>query len=107
MLTAAIGSVDCGTLTWIVVDAELLASDIGVCHTASVPVFAANAPLARASVATTAATATAARSRLVIRASFRCRRNKPVDRQDVESGLPITFQKPRLYLTRYVWPIGK
>jgi hypothetical protein len=53
MLAAAIGSVACGTFTWIVVEADPAA--IGVCHTATVAVLAASAAFANASDAKAAA----------------------------------------------------
>ena len=54
MLTAAIPSVVCGTLTWIVVDDEP-ASTIGVCQTEIEAVLAAKAAFAKTSVAIAAA----------------------------------------------------
>src|ERR1700730_18759246 len=58
MLTAAIPSVVCGMLTWIVVESEP-ANTIGVCQTEIDAVLAAKAAFAKTSVATaTAATST-------------------------------------------------
>src|SRR5712691_10551457 len=54
MLMAAIPSVVCGMLTWIVVDCDP-ASTIGVCQTAIDAVLAANAAFAKTSVASAAA----------------------------------------------------
>ena len=65
MLTAAIPSVDCGTLKWIVVDCEP-ANTIGVCQTENVAVLAAMAAFAKPSVATAAAATSTVRKRPVI-----------------------------------------
>ena len=99
MLTAAIASVVCGTLTWIVVDVEP-ASTIGVCQTEIVAVLAAKAAFAKTSVATATAATSTVRKCPVIRVSFR-------PDYEVFKGLPRTFQKPCRYRTRYVRPIGK
>jgi predicted aspartyl protease len=87
MFTAAIPSVACGTLTWIVVDDEP-ASTIGVCQTEIDAVLAAKAALAKASVAIATAPTKVVRKGPVIR-SFPF-----VLIYEVFKGLPSTFQKP-------------
>src|SRR3981189_855555 len=97
MLAAAIGSVVCGTLMWIVVELDP-PSTIGVCQTAIVPVLAARAPPANASIAPIAAAASAVRVALFIcNVPFVscCQIVWPAEAHDVLSGLPRTFQKPR------------
>jgi hypothetical protein len=54
------GSVDLGTAKWSVVELDPF-STMGVCHTATVAVFAASAEPANASVAAPAAATSAAR----------------------------------------------
>jgi predicted aspartyl protease len=67
MFTAAIPSVVCGMLTWIVVESEP-ANTIGVCQTETDAVFAARAAFAKTSVATAAAATSALRKCPVMRA---------------------------------------
>src|SRR6266850_848416 len=66
MLMAAIPSVVCGMLTWIVVESEP-ANTIGVCQTETDAVLAANAAFAKTSVATATAVTSAVRKCPVMR----------------------------------------
>src|SRR3977135_4237768 len=66
MLTAAIPSVVCGMLTWIVVESEP-ANTIGVCQTENDAVLAAKAAFAKTSVATATVATTTVRKGPVMR----------------------------------------